>query len=211
MLQWKVPTCCEYNSEGIRVAREIYKAYKLTMNQLSIKNDVRVLVMENKKEDQLLQTYRDQVINSKQKDFYIVSNGASMYQDMLYVSNTGNMRNLILKETHSNRYIIHLGTTKMYQDLKKFFWWPRTKKDITKFVAKCLTCQKIKIKHQKPVGLLQPLEIQEWKLDKIDMDFVMGLHKISLECDAIWVIVERLTKSAHFLAIRAIYSLDKLA
>ena len=78
-------------------------------------------------------------------------------------------------------------------------------------MAKCLTCQKVKIEHKKPSGLLQPLEIPEWKWDNIAMDFVMGLPRTSFGHDGIWVIVDRLTKSAHFLAIRATYSLDMLA
>ena len=85
------------------------------------------------------------------------------------------------------------------------------KKDIAEFVAKCLTYQKVKIEHHKPSGLLQPLEIPEWKWDNIAMDFVMGLPRTIFEHDGIWVIMNRLIKSAHFLANRATYSLDKLA
>ena len=85
------------------------------------------------------------------------------------------------------------------------------KKVIAELVSKCLVCQKVKIEHQKPSGMLQPLEIPEWKWESISMDFVMGLPKTQAGFDAIWVIVDRLTKSAHFLPIRAIYPLEKLA
>ena len=85
------------------------------------------------------------------------------------------------------------------------------KRDIAEFVAKCLNCQKVKIEHEKPLCLLQPLEILEWKWDNIAMDFVMGLPRTSFGHDGIWVIMDKLTKSAHFLAIRVTYSLDKLA
>ena len=78
-------------------------------------------------------------------------------------------------------------------------------------VTKCLVCQKVKIEHQKPSGILQPLEIPKWKWKGISMDFVMGLPKAQASFDAIWVIVDRLTKSAHFLPIRATYPLEKLA
>nr|KYP67727.1 Transposon Ty3-I Gag-Pol polyprotein [Cajanus cajan]KYP67728.1 Transposon Ty3-I Gag-Pol polyprotein [Cajanus cajan]KYP67730.1 Transposon Ty3-I Gag-Pol polyprotein [Cajanus cajan] len=99
----------------------------------------------------------------------------------------------------------------MYQDLKKVFWWPRMKKDIAKFVSVCLVCQKAKIEHQKPSGLLQPLSIPEWKWDSISMDFVVALPKIVRRHDSIWVIVDRLTKSPHFLPINIRYSLERLA
>ena len=85
------------------------------------------------------------------------------------------------------------------------------KKDVAEFVIKCLTYQKVKIEHQRPAGLLQPLEILEWNWDKIAMDFVIGLPKNTSGHDVIWVIVDGLTTSTHFLAIRATYSLDKLA
>ena len=91
------------------------------------------------------------------------------------------------------------------------YWWPGMKKDIAEFVAKCLTCQKVKVEHQKPAGFLQPLEIPKWKWDSISMDFVVGLPKTSVGHDSIWVIVDRLTKSAHFLPIKINYLLDKLA
>ena len=85
------------------------------------------------------------------------------------------------------------------------------KKEIAKFVARCLVCQQVKIEHQRPSGLLQPLDIPVWKWDKITMDFVMGLPWTQRGFNAIWVIVDRLTKSAHFLPIGMTYSLDKLA
>ena len=85
------------------------------------------------------------------------------------------------------------------------------KKDVATFVAKCLTCQQVKAKHQRPAGLLQPLPILEWKWDKITMDFVTSLPKTLRKNDAIWVIVDRLTKSAYFIPIRIDYSLTKLS
>ena len=81
------------------------------------------------------------------------------------------------------------------------------KREIAEFVSKCLTCQQIKIEHQKPTGLLQPLSIPEWKWERITMDFVKGLPRTQRRHDAIWVIVDRLTKSAHFIATNNTYSL----
>jgi len=83
--------------------------------------------------------------------------------------------------------------------------------DVTKFVRRCLTCQRIKAEHQKPSGTLRSLEIPEWKWDAVTMDFVVGLPRTSSKNDSIWVIVDRLTKSAHFLPIQITYSLDRLA
>jgi hypothetical protein len=85
------------------------------------------------------------------------------------------------------------------------------KADIARFVAHCDTCQRIKAEHQKPTGLLQPLPTLVWKWDKIGMDFVVGLLKTQKGHDSIWVIVDRLTKVAHFLPVRTTYGGEKLA
>ena len=82
---------------------------------------------------------------------------------------------------------------------------------MAEYVAKCLTCQKVKAEHQRPGGELQPLEIPEWKWDQIAMDFVTGLPKTTRSHDAIWVVIDRLTKSAHFIPIRTTFSLEQLA
>ena len=99
----------------------------------------------------------------------------------------------------------------MYRDLKEYYWWPNMKKEIVSWVNTCLTCQRVKAEHQRPSGLLQPLEIPEWKWEQINMDFVVGLPLTKGKYDAIWVIVDRLTNSAHFIPINERYSLEKLA
>ncbi|GJZ93429.1 putative reverse transcriptase domain-containing protein [Tanacetum coccineum] len=91
---------------------------------------------------------------------------------------------------------------KMYQDMKKLYWWPNMKADIATYVSKCLTCAKVKAKHQSQLGLLVQPAIPEWKLDNITMDFITKLPRLSQGFDAIWVIMDRLTKSAHFFQIR---------
>ncbi|GJX90402.1 putative reverse transcriptase domain-containing protein [Tanacetum coccineum] len=98
----------------------------------------------------------------------------------------------------------------MYQDLKQLYWWPNMKVNIATYVSKCLTCSKVKAEHQKPFGLLVQPEILEWKWEKITMDFVTKLSKTTNSYDTIWVIVDRLTKSAHFLPMRETDPMEKL-
>nr|GFB77197.1 reverse transcriptase domain-containing protein [Tanacetum cinerariifolium] len=97
-----------------------------------------------------------------------------------------------------------------YQDLKQLYWWPNMKVDIATYVSKCLTCIRVKEEHQKPSGLLVQPEIPQWKWDNITMDFVTKLPRTSSGYDTISVIVDRLTKSAHFLPMREDDSMDKL-
>ena len=83
--------------------------------------------------------------------------------------------------------------------------------DVTEYVSKCLTCQQVKAEHQVPTGLLNPLPIPQWKWDNITIDFVSGFPLTQRKHDSVWVIVDRLTKSAHFLPVRLDYSMDRLA
>ncbi|GKB27858.1 putative reverse transcriptase domain-containing protein [Tanacetum coccineum] len=98
----------------------------------------------------------------------------------------------------------------MYQDLKKLYWWPNMKAEIAIYVSKCLTCAKVKAEYQKPSGLLVQHVIPVWKWENITMDFVTKLPKTSSGQDTIWVIVDRLTKSAHFLPMKETDSMEKL-
>nr|GFB75089.1 reverse transcriptase domain-containing protein [Tanacetum cinerariifolium] len=123
----------------------------------------------------------------------------------------GDLRTVIMHESYKSKYSIHLGSVKMYQDMKKLYWWPNMKVDIATYVSKCLTCAKFKAEHQKPSVLLVQPEIPEWKWDNITMDFVTKLPKSSQGYDTIWVIVDRLTKSAFFTPIRETVPMDKLA
>nr|GEX95330.1 putative reverse transcriptase domain-containing protein [Tanacetum cinerariifolium] len=99
----------------------------------------------------------------------------------------GELRTLIMHESHKSKYSVHPGSDKMYQDMKLLYWWPNMKVDIATYVSKCLTCLKVKAKHQKPSGLLVQPEIPQWKWDKITMDFVTKLPKTQSGNDTIWV------------------------
>ncbi|GJZ11709.1 putative reverse transcriptase domain-containing protein [Tanacetum coccineum] len=123
----------------------------------------------------------------------------------------GDLRNVIMHESHKSKYSIHPSFDKMYQDMKKLYWWPNMKADIATYVRKCLTCANVKAEHQRPSGLLVQPEIPQWKWDNITMDFITKLPKSSQGYDTIWVIVNRLTKSAIFEPIRETDPMEKLA
>ncbi|KAL1217245.1 hypothetical protein V5N11_013537 [Cardamine amara subsp. amara] len=89
----------------------------------------------------------------------------------------------------------------MYCDMKRYYHWIGMKKDVAVWVSKCPTCQLVKAEHQVPSGLMQSLPMPEWKWDIVTMDFVTGLPMGRSKHNAVWVIVDRLTKSAHFVAI----------
>ncbi|KAA3480655.1 DNA/RNA polymerase superfamily protein [Gossypium australe] len=133
-----------------------------------------------------------------------------MFRDRTCVPKKLELIQKILHEAHSGCLYVHPGSTKMYNDLKQLYWWSGMKRDISEFVARCLMCQQVKAEHQVPSGLLQPVMIPEWKWDRVTMDFVSGLPLSLKNKDTIWVVVDRLTKFAHFIPVCTDFSLDKL-
>ncbi|GJV89650.1 putative reverse transcriptase domain-containing protein [Tanacetum coccineum] len=138
------------------------------------------------------------------------ADGTLCLHDKSWLPCYGDLRLVIMHESHKSKYFIHPGSKKMYQDVKKLYWWPNMKANIATYVSKCLTCARVKAEHQRPSGLLVQLAIPEWKWDNITIDFITKLPKSSHGFDTIWVIMDRLTKSAHFLPIRENDPLYKL-
>nr|GEZ34688.1 putative reverse transcriptase domain-containing protein [Tanacetum cinerariifolium] len=143
--------------------------------------------------------------------FEIRSNGIRYHDKRIWLPLHGGLRDLIMHESHKSKYSIHSRSTKMYQDLRKLYWWLNMKADIATYVSQCLTCAKVKAEHLKPSGLLQQLDIPEWKWENVTMDFVTGLPRTPSGYDLIWVIVDRLTKSTHFFPKKKTDSIEKLA
>ncbi|KAL4559834.1 hypothetical protein LXL04_031980 [Taraxacum kok-saghyz] len=139
------------------------------------------------------------------------SDGIFYYQNRIWIPDRNNLRTLLMEEIHKSRYSIHPGADKMYHGLRTNYWWPGMKKDIALFVAKCLTCSRVKAEHQRPSGLLVQPEIPMWKWEEIAMDFVTQLPRTTKGYDSIWVIIDRLTKTARFLPIRENFKVEKLA
>jgi IS30 family transposase len=163
-------------------------------------------IKEAQKNDEKISEIRQLILEGRSKDFREDAEGVVWFKDRLCVPNVQSIWELILKEAHETAYSIHPRSEKMYQDLKKKFWWYRIKWEIAEHVAVCDSCQRIKVEHQRPTGLLQPLWISHWKWDEIEMDFIVGLPRTRAGYDSIWVVVDRLTKSAHFIPVKTSYN-----
>jgi hypothetical protein len=137
--------------------------------------------------------------------------GNLWFKERLVVLKKEALKKKILDEAHTSRYSIHPRSTKMYHNLRQQFWSRRMKHEVARYVSECDTCRKIKADYMKPGGLLQLLSITEWKWDDISMDFIVGLPMRARKFDSIWVIVDRLSKSAHFIPINTNYNVQKYA
>ncbi|XP_075486328.1 uncharacterized protein LOC142525931 [Primulina tabacum] len=115
----------------------------------------------NQDRDQGLTKFKEQVREGKSQDLQIDDKGVLWMKGRLCVPDSDNLCQEILSEAHKSKFSVHLGSKKMYRDLKRNFWWNGMKRDVAEFVAKCQVCQHVKVEHQRPGGLLQPLEILE--------------------------------------------------
>ncbi|GKE01597.1 putative reverse transcriptase domain-containing protein [Tanacetum coccineum] len=173
---------------GLNLPKQILDAQTEARKPENIKNeDVGGMLVENSKDPEKLRTEKLE----PRADGTLCFNGRS------WLPCYGDLRTVIMHESHKSKYSIHPGSDKMYQDMKKLYWWPNMKANIATYVSKCLTCAKVKAEHQRPSGLLVQPDIPQWKWDNITMDFVMKLPKSSQGYDTIWVIVDRLTKSVR--------------
>jgi hypothetical protein len=131
--------------------------------------------------------------------------GVIWFKDRIVVPKDTIVRQQILDEAPLSRYSLHPRSTKMYQDLKQHYWWTKMKIEIARYVARCDTYRRVKAVHMKTAGPLQSLTIPTWKWKDISMDFIVGLPKTAKGFDSIWVIIDWLTKIAHFLLVKTKY------
>ena len=168
-------------------------------------------ILAGQSQDPQMIKLKEEIEKGKKVEYHIIDDGMIVKGQRMCVPEYGKLKRDIMEEAHSSVYAMHTSSTKMYRTLKEHYWWNRMKKEIASFVSKCLTCQRVKAEHQRPTGKIQLLPIPMWKWENITMDFVTGLPRTQRQHDAIWVIVDRLTKSPHFLPVNVVDSLEKLA
>jgi len=183
----------------------------IKLGMLRIDSDFLKSIKEAQKEDVKFVDLLVASNQTKDSDFKVDDQGVLRFRGRICIPDNEEIKKMILGERHRSSLSIHPGATKMYHDLKKLFWWSGLKRDVAQFVYSCLVCQKSKVEHQKPAGMMVSLDVPEWKWDSISMDFVTSLPNTPRGNDAIWVIVDRLTKSAHFLPINITFPVAQLA
>nr|GEX45342.1 putative reverse transcriptase domain-containing protein [Tanacetum cinerariifolium] len=185
---------------GLDLPRQVLEAQAEAMKPENLKSkDVGGMLIENSKD---LEEPRKEKLKPRTDRTLCLNNRS-------WLPCYGDLRTLIMHESHKSKYSVHSGSDKMYQDMKLLYWWPSMKADTATYVSKCLVCLKVKAEHQNPFGLLVQPEIPQWKWENITMDFVTKLLKTQSGNDTIWVVVDQLTKSAHFLPMKETGPIDK--
>ncbi|KAL0545719.1 hypothetical protein IC582_015610 [Cucumis melo] len=177
--------------------------------QLSVQPTLRQKIIAAQLNDPYLVEKRRMVETGQGEDFFISSDDGLMFEGRLCVPEDSAVKTELLTEAHSSPFTMHPGSTKMYQDLRSVYWWRKMKREVADFVSRCLVCQQVKAPRQRPAGLLQPLSVPGWKWESVSMDFITGLPKTLKGYTVIWVVVDRLTKSAHFVPGKSTYTASK--
>jgi hypothetical protein len=133
------------------------------------------------------------------------------YNNIIYVPNNTNLKNLILVELHKKHYLGHPGYQKTMKTMKKEYFWTRMKTDVVEYLARFLECQQVKVEHCHPTGLLQPIPILEWKWEVISMNFITRLPKTKKQNDSIMVVIDKITKYEHFILVKSTHKIINIA
>ncbi|KAA0032741.1 ty3-gypsy retrotransposon protein [Cucumis melo var. makuwa] len=192
-------------------ANVVADALSRKLAQLTVQPTLRQKIIDAQSNDPYLVEKRGLVEAGKAVEFFISSDGGLLFERRLCVPSNSAVKTALLSEAHSSPFSMHPGSTKMYQDLKWVNWWRNMKREVAEFVSRCLVCQQVKAPRQKPAGLLQPLRVPEWKWENVSMDFITGLPRTLWGFTVIWVVVDRLTKSAHFIPGQSTYTASKWA
>jgi hypothetical protein len=172
------------------------------LTQLKLESVLLQKIIDAQRNDKGTKHIHEKIEADKANFFRKDDQGIIWFNNRIVVPKDMGLRQQILDEAHLSRYSIHPGSTKMYQDLTQHYWWTKMKIEIARYVAECDTYRRVKAVHMKTAGPLQSLPVPTWKWKDISMDFIVGLPTTTKGFDSICVIVDRLTKIAHFLPVK---------
>jgi hypothetical protein len=182
-----------------------------TLNHLKLESVLLQRIIDAQRSDEGMKHIHEKIEAGKSNCFRRDDQGVVWFNNRIVEPKNDEVRQQILDEEHLSRYSIHPRSTKMYLDLKQHYWWTKMKIEIARYVARCDTCRRVKAIHMKTAGPLQSLPIPTWKWEDISMDFIVGLPRTAKGYDSIWVIIDRLTKIAHFLPVKVKYTVATYA
>ena len=154
---------------------------------------------------------QQQNLEKRYEGYKLEEDGILNYKNIIYIPHVVNVRRVVMDEIHQGPYSSQPGYKKTIATTRKQYFWPGMKKDIVEYISRCMKCQKVKVEHQHPAGLLQPLPVPEWKWEVISMDFITGLPMTWRQHDSIMVVVDKLTKAAHFIPVKSTHKTDDIA
>jgi hypothetical protein len=187
--------------------------HDLSLHNITLTHLLREEIITAQKNDEVMTHMRRRMLEGDLmvKCFREDAEGTLWFKDRIIVLKKEALKKKILDEAHTSRYSIHPGSAKMYHDLREQFWWTRMKHETAHYVLECDTYMKVKADYMKPKGLLQPMSIPDWKWEDISIYFIVGLPLTTCKVDLVWVIVDRFTKSAHFIVVHIHFPTENYA
>jgi hypothetical protein len=128
--------------------------------------------------------------------------GILMYKGKVYVLNSNELKNTVLKEMHNVSYDRHPGYHMTILVVRSQYFWSEMRKEVANYIATCLECERVKTKHRNPTSLLHPFPIPEWKWEVVMVDFITKFPRTVKQLDSIMVVVDKLTKATYFIRVK---------
>jgi hypothetical protein len=194
--------CMQVQSPSLLVCRVENPTTTISMYRIDIKGRILEATNADLQYRDLVAKIQQGKMPQKVENYKLETDGTLMYKNKIYVPNVQDLKLMILNEMHNVPYVRHLGYLKTMAAIKSHYFWPSMKKEIAEYIAKCMECQKVKSKHRHPAGLLQPLPILECNWEVVKMDFITGLPRRGKKHDSIMVVVDKITKAAHFIPLK---------
>jgi hypothetical protein len=186
------------------LSRRVHELHTTTI--IMYQSDLKDKIFEATKSDlqnkELVAKLQQGILQQKIEVYKLENDEILIYRGRIYVPNSQELKNIILREMHNVPYDGHPGYQKTIAAVKRQYYWPGMKKEVVDFIAKYLECQKVKVEHRHPASLLQPLPIPEWKWEVLTMYFITKLPRTNKQHDSIMVVVDKLTKDAHFILVK---------
>jgi hypothetical protein len=195
------------------LSRRVHELHATTISMHQ--SDLKHIILEAAKLDlkykELVEKLQEGNLQQKNEEYKLDNDEILKYKGIIYVPNSHELKYLILREMHNVPYAGNPDYQKTIATVKSQYYWLGMKKEVVDFIAKCLECQKVKDEHRHPARLLQPLHIPEWKSEVVIMDFITKLPRKNKQHDSIMVVVDKLTKAAHFIPVKLTHKETNIA
>jgi len=187
------------------LSRRVHAVYAAVVSsgRLDLKDKVQEALDSNEFYLQTKERMQQADIQGRYKDYALQDGGILKMRGRVYIPNSGELRKSVLQEMHNVPYAGHPEYQKTMIAVRKEYFWLGMKKYVAEYIAKCVECERVMVEHRHPIGLLQPLLIPEWKWEVVTIDFITKLPRSSSRHDSIMVVVDKLTKAAHFVPVRS--------
>jgi hypothetical protein len=195
------------NKVADALSRRVHGLFEINVSreESDLEQRIRTTGINDENYTKIMEELQSSTTNSDKPDLSIDKNGLLRFKNIIYIPDSAELKITVLDEVHKKPYSGHPGYQKTIKTLRKLFYWPNMKGEIVEYLARCQDCQQVKVEHQHPTGLLQPLSVSEWKWETILLNFITGLPKTQKHNESIMVVIDKLSKSTQFIPVKSTF------